>query len=941
MQGNFTFYKNLTAVFLFTLVSMAVNAQGRIGSVKGIIKDTAVNQALASATINVLDGKDSSLVTFARSKEDGSFSIAKLDAGSYVLLISYTGFSKVQKGFTVSADKPAYDFGTLPMTSLETLKDVVVTAAPIVIKGDTIEYNAGSFKVNKPNAVVEDLLKKLPGVEVAKDGTITTNGQEVKRILVDGKPFFANDPKLATKNLQADMVNKVQVFDKKSDKSEFTGFDDGNSEPTINLTLKADKRNGVFGKVAAGGGTDVGNGDFKGRYQANANVNSFKKGEQLSLIGQANNVNQQGFGLMDALSFGGGPAAAGGGGAGGLNISGTGGGAQGITATQAVGANYNNFKNSKLDFTSSYFFNGTETNNDYNTERRTLTGDSTQFYNEPGYTTKKNYNNRLNLGLDWKIDTFNSIKITPTLTYQNTNTATSKTYSTTGPKGGLLTDGNSNTQNDSRGYNFSTTALWRHRFAKNGRTFSTELKYGRNQSDGDGSQYTLINTFLGNGNTNLINQQNTSKLVAGSYSANVSYTEPLSKRSLMEFNAYHNHNDNTQDKRTYDYDSVSGDYNLINKKLTNYFDNDYNYTGAGISFKENRKGWNYMIGTKFQRSELSSLLQGKTTPISQTFYNVLPTAQLQISQNRYRNFRVNYNGSTTQPSVSQLQPVEDISDPLNITRGNPNLKQSFSNNLRVTYNTFDPYTMKSFFIFITGKQTFNAIANNDSIGIGSRRTTYANVDGVYNLNANMALGLPLTIGAEKAKINFSTYASYGNNVNLLNDLANKIKSLNLSERVSVNYTFKELFDIALGGGVNWNNAKYSLQADQNTNYFAYTASFDFNAYLPGGFTAGTDVDYTANTGRANGYNTKFTLWNAYVSKSFLKNKRGEIKFSINDILNQNTGISRNSNANYIEDTRYTVLKRYAMLTFTYSLSKFGGIGGGGGPRVMMMGGPRG
>jgi hypothetical protein len=940
MHHIFSFARKVPTLLTLFLLPLMASAQNRIGSVKGVIKDSAANVSLASATINILDGKDSSLVTFARSKEDGSFNVTKLDVGKYVLLVSYTGFSKIQKGFSITAEKPVFEFGTLPMKSLETLADVVVTAAPIVIKGDTVEYNAGSFKVNKPNAVVEDLLKKLPGVEVSSDGTITTNGQEVKRVLVDGKPFFANDPKLATKNLQADMVNKVQVFDKKSDKSEFTGFDDGNSEPTINLTLKADKRNGVFGKVAAGGGSNISSGDIDGRYQANANVNSFKKGEQLSFIGQANNVNQQGFGLMDALNFSGGPGG-GGGGMGGLNIGGMGGGSQGITATQALGVNYNNFKNSKIDFTSSYFFNGTQTNNDYNTERRTFTGDSSQLYNEPGSSGRKNYNNRLNLGIDWKIDSSNSIKITPTLTYQNTNSASSKTYTTTGPKGGILTDGNSNTQNESRGYNFSTTALWRHRFAKNGRTFSTELKFGRNQSDGEGSQYTLINSLYGNNNSNLINQQNTSKSVAGSYSVNVSYTEPMSKRSLMEFSAYHNHNENTTDKRTYDYDSIAGEYSNINKRLTNYFDNDYNYTGAGISFKENRKGWNYMIGTKFQRSELSSLLQGKTEPISQTFYNVLPTAQLQISQNRYRNFRVNYNGSTTQPSVSQLQPVEDISDPLNITSGNPNLKQSFTNNLRVTYNTFDPYTMKSFFIFITGRQTFNAIANNDSIGIGSRKTTYSNVKGVYNLNGNMALGLPLQIGAEKAKINFSTNASYGNNVNLLNDVANKIKSLNLSERVSINYTYKELFDIALGGGVNWNNAKYSLQPDQNTNYFAYTGNFDFNAYLPGGFTTGTNLDFTSNTGRANGYNTKFTLWNAYVSKSFLKNKRGEIRLSVNDILNQNTGISRNSNANYIEDTRYSVLKRYALLTFTYSLSKFGNIGGGGSPRIMMMGAPRG
>jgi hypothetical protein len=220
-------------------------AQAKIGTVKGTVVDTAGKRPLASASINILDARDSSLITFARTKESGSFEITRLDAGNYLLLVSYTGFGKLQMPFAITAAKPLQDFGSLVVTSTATLADVVVTAAPIVVRGDTIEYNAASFKVNKPNAVVEDLLKKLPGVEVSADGTIKTNGQEVKRILVDGKQFFGNDPKLASKNLQVDMVNKVQVFDKKSDKSDFTGFDDGNSEPTINLTLKNDKRNGL------------------------------------------------------------------------------------------------------------------------------------------------------------------------------------------------------------------------------------------------------------------------------------------------------------------------------------------------------------------------------------------------------------------------------------------------------------------------------------------------------------------------------------------------------------------------------------------------------------------------------------------------------------------------------------------------------------------------
>jgi hypothetical protein len=288
-----------------------------------------------------------------------------------------------------------------------------------------------------------------------------------------------------------------------------------------------------------------------------------------------------------------------------------------------------------------------------------------------------------------------------------------------------------------------------------------------------------------------------------------------------------------------------------------------------------------------------------------------------------------------------LQPVEDISDPLNVTIGNPGLKQSFNNNLKLSYNSFDPYTMKSFFVFVTGKQSFNAIVNNDSINaFGGRKTTYDNADGVYIVNANMAVGLPLKIGATKAKVNLNTYAAYAHNINRLNNEANNINSINLSEKVSLNYTFKELFDIGAGGGINWNQAKYSLQQIQNTSYISYTASFDFNIYLPKGFNVGTDVDYTANTGRAAGYNNNFTMWNASLAKSFLKNKKGELRLSINDILNQNTGLSRNTNANYVEDTRYTVLKRYAMLTFTYSLSKFGMIGGSKqGPQIMMMGRP--
>lgn len=928
----------LLVATLFPFLSFA---QGRIGMVKGTITDSLSNKPLVSASINVLDAKDSSLISFARSRDNGTFEVGKLNTGDFILMISYTGFEKIAKPFSITINEPLKDFGTIGMAGNSSLEGVTVFASPVTIKGDTVEFNAASFKVAKPNAVVEDLLKRLPGVEVDKDGNIKANGQDVKRVLVDGKEFFGTDAKLATRNLQADMVNKVQVFERKSDQSQFTGFDDGNTEPTINLTLKEDKRNGVFGRVAGGVGTDE-------RYKGSANINKFSKGEQISFIGQANNINEQGFSLMDALSF---SQASGGGGRGGgmsapsVAIQGfSGGGAQGITATQAAGINYNNFKNAKLDFTSSYFFNGTQLRNDFLTRRETAVADTFQIYAEPGTSGRDNYNHRVNFGLDWKLDSFNSIKITPSFSYQTTESFTDKVFATAGVKGGLLSDGLNKSSSVSDGYNLNVNALYRHRFLKKGRTFSAELRVGNSQSDATGSQYTVNNSYSGftAGRTDTLDQENATEALNQTLGATLRYTEPMSRRSLLEFSLFHNQNSSERDQRTYDFNKQTGEFDKPNSRLTNVFDNDYYTTGSGLKFRENRDGWNYTVGADFQRAELSSLLQGKSEPISQTFYNVLPNAQVQIGKNRYKNFRIFYNGTTTNPSVTQLQPIEDISDPLNITKGNPELKQSFSNAFRINYNIFDPYTQKSFFIFGNLRQTFNAIVNSDSLSNnGARLTTYDNADGVYNASLNGNMGFPVTLGDKRANINLGSGVSYGKNVNFLNNEENEIKSLNITGRASGTYMFKELFDVTLGGNLNWNKATYSLQAGQNTDYMSYGVDFDMNFYLPKGFTIGNTVAYTGNAGRAEGFNPNFTLWNAYIAKSMLKNKRGEMRVTAYDLLNQNTGLSRTASGNFVQDTRYLVLKQYFMVTFTYNLSKFGAIGGGGGQqRMMMMGMPR-
>ena len=343
--------------FLLLCFSHATSAQNP-GAISGTCVDTILKQPVSDVTITILQRKDSSLVTFGRSNQDGAFQIQYLPKGIYRILATHIGYRNYSKNFEITDSSKQIDAGFVVMTSkAAVLDEVTITqeSPPVIFKNDTIEFNAGSFKT-KPNAVVEDLLKKLPGVQVDKDGKIKANGEEVKKILVDGKEFFGNDPKIASKNLPSDIVDKVQVFDKKSDQSQFTGFDDGNSTKTINLTLKSDKKNGMFGRASAAPGN-------KGRYQGSFNLNSFNGEEQISALGMANNTNKKGFSFLDMFNFNGGMSGGGKGGGGmeitnpGLPVQGMGELNNSITTTWAGGLNFNDNWGKNLSVNGSYFYN--------------------------------------------------------------------------------------------------------------------------------------------------------------------------------------------------------------------------------------------------------------------------------------------------------------------------------------------------------------------------------------------------------------------------------------------------------------------------------------------------------------------------------------------------------------------------------------------------------
>ena len=924
-------------ILLFTGITATVQAQ-RNGSVKGIAYDTIGKQPIAAATVTVMERKDSSLVSFTMTGNDGRFEVKGLADGDYRLLITHVNYHNSNKYFTIKESTRNLDLGNLAISDKTKVLEEVVLAAeapPVTLINDTIQYNAGSFKV-QPNASVEDLLKKLPGVKVEKDGTIKAQGEKVQKVLVDGKEFFGNDPKIATKNLPADAIDKVQVYDKQSDQAQLTGFEDGNYEKTINLKLKKDKKKGVFGKVNAGGGT-------RERYEGKFNVNSFKGARQMSAIGMANNDNGEGFTFMDILNFTGELSRMQRGGGGNINISMTGdqaaamgvsnvGGKNGITTALGGGLNYNNIIGKKLDLQSNYFYNRMNPVQESHIQRQYLLP-GTSYYNQDTYADNLSNNHRLNFNLLWQVDSLNSIRFTPSLSLQQTNNRSQSVYQTLSALKNLTNDGNSDNASSSEGYSFRNEITWRKKFARKGRTFSLSLQTSLNDSKGDGSLQSINRFYDPNGvllKRDTLNQQSENNAQLKAYNARAVYTEPLGKRSLLELSLGKSNSRNNSEKLTYDYNNGNGKYDRINNQLSNDFSNDYGFTNAGIRIRTQKKKYSYSFGAAWQQAELQGTITNgnKDSVISQTFRNILPNARFQYNFSRFKSISLTYGTSTNQPSMQQLQPVPDNSNPLNIREGNPDLKQEYTQTLQGHLNLLSPFRNKNFFMFFTLQATKNKIVNYDSISLqnGVRTSKPVNVNGVYNINGNMSYSMPVKF--LKGSVELSVGGGYTRNKLLINDISGKavlndIRTVTVGPDLRFDLSPTDKLNLGFGAGINYNRSTYSVQSLAPATFFSqdYNASFDWQ--LPKGFFFATDFNYTINSQRAAGFNIKVPIWNASISKQILKFNRGEIKLSARDLLNKNVGISRNTNNNYIEDSRVLTLRRFFLLSFTYSLSKTG------------------
>lgn len=920
--------KFLTAI-VFLFLSYGVSAQNS-ATLRGKLVDTVGKQSLKDASVTILDAKDSTLDVFGLTKADGSFLISNISFGEMIVDIKFQGYEPFSKKIVFSKTNSSVDLGTIYMTmSANDLGNVTVSQSVIRMKNDTMEVSASAFKT-KPNAVAEDLLKKVPGIQVDKNGNITAQGEQVQRILVDGKRFFGDDPRMATRNLPPDVIDKIQVFDQASDQSAFTGFDDGNRVKTINITTRKDRRKGYFGRGTLGFGAN----SDEGLYDNSFNISRFNGDRQITVTGQANNVNKQNFSVQDMLgslgggSFGGGGGGRGGGGGGavsGLLGSGSGGG---LVNTWAGGINYRDTWSPKTQFSGSYFYNDQKTYRDQKSFVQNLipgAPDSSIFNDQTQSSKTYNKNHRINFNIEHQFDSANSLIVRPNISFQDTWSQSVQQTSSTRGKITALNSSTADAIRKNNGFNGSIDATFRHRFPKRGRTYSINVNTGSSTNDGTGTNYSLnqYNPTNRPSYSDTIDQVYVTNRDTRNISTTLSYTEPIAKNQQLEFNYNYSYNLNNSGRETMEYNSGTGKYDVPVATLTNTFENTFSSNRVTMNYRMQQGKFNFSVGSGVQVGDLTSNNISKNTVIKQHFVNLFPAANFRYEFTKTKSLRLFYNGRTTQPSADQLQPVTDNSNPLNIRTGNPNLKQQFTHSFRFLYNSFDVFTQRLVFATINASFIQNDIQNATTFQPnGAQLTMPVNLSGTYSINGTFNYGFPLK--RPKSNLNLIANVSRNQSQTLINNASNYTRNTTLGGTVSWTTNLKEGFDMNFSSNSSFSMARYTLQPQQNGDFFTQTVSTEATAYSKSGWVFSLDFDYIYNGGRSNGYNTSIPLLNASLSKQMLKNKAGELKFYMFDLLNQNVSITRNITGNTIQDVQTRVLTRYFMVSFTYNLRRFGG-----------------
>ncbi len=877
--------------------------------------DSLSNDGVEFAAVSLTKSGETQIFKFDQSDSTGVAEIADVPNGKYILKVSHLNYEGMSKEIEVAQKN--VDLGKIyikeKLTSLGAVT-VTGTAIPIVVKKDTIEFSASAFKVGDGD-VLSQLLKKLPGMEIDKNGKVTYNGKAISKILVDGEDFFSKESKLLTGSLPANIINKVKVIDRKSDQARFTGIDDGQEETIMDVTVKEGFKKGLFGNATAGYGTED-------TYNGNLFAASFKDKTRFGITASSSNISDGGvFSNGDAV------------------VVVMGNGNQGKSTFSNYGINANtDLKGGKLKISGN--FNHSESDNDSQTKRirQTFMEDSSFIYNQIETGKSKSRTNSINGNIDWNPTKKIGISFMPNLSISNSSSSNNSEYTTNGASGIPINKGSSSNYSDGTNKSLSSAILFRYQFDKKRRTFSMMTNFGLSNGDNDGYNQSTTTKYADNiEDTDTIRQKSVTSSDNKSLSLRASYTEPLSSKLTLEMAYSLRYNNSFSDKETYNWNPLTKNYD----KKDDIYSNDFKNINLGQSYDINIQRtelkYNYQIGFSLQPTYTKS--EGSKRDYTNNVTNYAPTLMFNYTINKSTFLRFNYRGMSSQPSIDQMQPVPDNSNPLYIRIGNPNLIPGFRNNITMSFRKGNYEKFSSMDMAISAGYNTNIISNISAYGDGGiQYTAPINTDPTYNGSVRLSFNTPLV--GKKLFMNMSNSVNFNNNLsytakiaidpqtekgnlsidNFKNISKNITNTLFYRNGLGINLNLEKI-DFSLMSNISYRNSWYSIASKNNAEMWNYNVSADVNLSLPYGFSIRPNASFFVSNGYGDEKDKPYTILNGEIEKSFSKSKFS-IRIKMSDILNQAKGVSRTTTDNYVEDQEYMIQKRYFLFSLSYQFGKF-------------------
>ncbi|GAB3195825.1 hypothetical protein ABID22_001627 [Pontibacter aydingkolensis] len=907
-------------LLILLLIVSTINAYAQSVAVYGTVQSGTDKTALPGANVVLKKTTDAS-VTATVTDAEGRFRFERIASGEYTVEINYIGFDKFSRAIQVQSTP--LNLGQLLLKDGSTaLKEVqVVGRAPLgEQKGDTTQFNAKAFKT-APDASAEDLVTKMPGVTI-QEGRIQAQGEDVRQVMIDGKRVTGDDVSSAIRNISADMIESVEVFDAQSDRAAFSGFEDGNRLKTLNFRTKKEARIGYTGKASAGYGTDD-------RFMVGAIVNYFNNNRRITVSGLTNNINMSDFSIGETP----------GGGMRGRRMWG-GGSPNGIINTNNFSLSYNDMWGKKMEVSGNYNYSNRETvNNQYRFQDYFAT-DLNREYTERSTNNNADESHRFNFRLQYNMNQNNRFLITPSLTIQNNNTLRNSTAFLTSNQG-TESESVERNNNEIGSLNFRNNILYSHRFGDSGRILTATVNTNYSSSNGDLYELADITDYIAPSRSSYRNQFITSDKANMSWSGELNYSQRLAENSRLQLEYGINNQINDSDRRAFDFVETDNAYSDFNAQLSNTFKSDYISQSFGPSYQYRLDKVRFQADVKYQYATLESENEFPNVfNLKRNFTNILPSAEYEYKFTNSRNLNISLRTNTNMPSVEQLQGVLDISNTLQPRIGNPELDQDYQGRFNMRYRNFNPETNKVFFVGMFSSFTQNYIANSVynirnenyretlpfktsdayTIPVGARLSRPVNLDGFVNVRSFFNYGQPINFISSNFNLNGSVgYSKIPGMIDGEVNYANT-KTAGLGVNISSNISEKIDFNVSTFG--NYNIVDNTLQTARNNNYYTQNTNLRYNWILWDGLVYRTELNHQYNSGLSAGVDNSYLLWNMSLGKKIFKNKQGEISLSVNDLLKQNVSIQRNIAADYIEDVQSTVLQRYFMFTFSYNLRKF-------------------